>query len=64
MAGDRSIWRWSHLPIGFEGGDGGGGVVEDYFWGTLSLAVLVVLVGLLIAMVAEDIQRAMEQRRH
>jgi hypothetical protein len=39
-------------------------VVEDYFWGTMSLAVLVVLVGLLIAMLAEDVQRAMEQRRH
>jgi hypothetical protein len=38
--------------------------VDEYFWGTLSLALLVVLVGLLIAMLAEDVKRALEQRRH
>jgi hypothetical protein len=38
--------------------------VEDYFWGTLSLAVLVVLVGLLVVMLTEDVRRALEQRRH
>jgi uncharacterized integral membrane protein len=38
--------------------------VEDYFWGTLSLALLVVLVGLLIAMLAGDVHRALEHRRH
>jgi len=42
----------------------GGGSVEEYFWGTLSLAVLVVLVGVLVVMLAEDVQRALEQRRH
>jgi hypothetical protein len=39
-------------------------VVDGYFWGTFSLALLVVLVGLLIAMLAEDLRRASEQRRH
>jgi hypothetical protein len=38
--------------------------VDDYFWGSLSLALLVVLVGVLIAMLTEDVQRALEQRRH
>jgi hypothetical protein len=44
--------------------DEGGGVVDGYFWGTVSRALLVVLVGLLIVMVTGDVQRALEQRRH
>jgi hypothetical protein len=34
------------------------------FWGSVSLAMLVVLVGLLILMLTADVQKAIEQRRH
>lgn len=40
------------------------GGVDYYFWGTVSLALLAVLVGVLIAMLTEDVHRALEQRRH
>ena len=55
--------RWIRVRLGSRWTDGGGSV-EDYFWGTLSLAVLVVLVGLLVVMLTEDVRRALEQRRH
>ena len=38
--------------------------MERYFWGVLSLGLLVVLVGVLIVMLAEDLHRALDQRRH
>jgi hypothetical protein len=38
--------------------------VDDVFWGTVSLALLGLLVGLLILMVTEDLHRALQQRRH
>ena len=42
----------------------GGGIVDYFFWGTVSLALLGVLVGLLVLMLTEDVQGALEQRRH
>jgi hypothetical protein len=38
--------------------------MEHFFWETVSLALLGLLVGLLILMLAEDKQGASEQRRH
>jgi hypothetical protein len=45
------------LPIGFSR-TGGSGPLNDVFWVAVSLAVLVVLLGLLIFMVVEDLQRS------
>jgi hypothetical protein len=36
----------------------------NIFWGSVSLAMLVVLVGLLVLMLTADVQRAIEQRHH
>jgi hypothetical protein len=38
--------------------------VHNYFWESVSLALLAVLVGLLILMLTEDVQKALERRRH
>ena len=44
---------------------GGGDVdVDNFFWGTVSLALLGVIVGLLVLMLTEDVLRAFAQRRH
>jgi hypothetical protein len=40
------------------------GTVDKYFWGTLSLALLAMLVGLVVVMVREDLRRASEHPRH
>ena len=42
----------------------GGGNVDSFFWGTVSLALLGMRVGLLVLMLTEDVQGALEQRRH
>ncbi len=44
------------------GTDGDGGV-DNIFWGAASLALLGVLIGLLVLMLAEDVHRAMGRRR-
>jgi hypothetical protein len=36
--------------------------LDNIFWGAASLALLGVLIGLLILMLAEDVQRAMARR--
>ena len=56
----RSRWVYGCL----EGIDRGGGVMDNPFWGTVSLALLGTLVGVLVLMITEDVQRAMTQRRH
>jgi hypothetical protein len=38
--------------------------MDHFFWETVSLVLLGLLVGLLILMLAEDKQGASEQRRH
>jgi hypothetical protein len=38
--------------------------MDYFFWETVSLALLGLLIGLLILMLAEDKQGASEQRRH
>jgi hypothetical protein len=45
-------------------GRDGGGLVQDAFWGTVSLMILGVLVGLLVLMLVEDVQKAMGERRY
>lgn len=40
-----------------------GGGVDNFFWGAVSLALLGVLVGVLILMIAADLHEAMDQRR-
>ena len=45
-------------------GRDGGGLVQDAFWGTVSLMILGVLVGLLVLMLFEDVRKAMGERRH
>lgn len=37
--------------------------MDNIFWGAASLALLGVLIGLLILMLAEDVHRAMADRR-
>ena len=37
--------------------------VDNIFWGAASLGLLGVLIGLLILMLAEDVHRAIAQRR-
>jgi hypothetical protein len=39
-------------------GPEGGRVIEDYFWAAVSLALLGMLVGLLIMMIADDLRNA------
>jgi hypothetical protein len=38
--------------------------MDHFFWETVTLALLGLLIGLLILMLAEDKQGASEQRRH
>jgi hypothetical protein len=38
--------------------------MDNLFWGTVSLALLGTLVGVLVLMITEDVQRAITQRRH
>jgi hypothetical protein len=38
--------------------------MDNFFWGTVSLALLGTLVGVLVLMITEDVRRAMMQRRH
>jgi hypothetical protein len=38
--------------------------MDHFFWETVSLALLGLLIGLLILMLAEDMLGASEQRRH
>jgi hypothetical protein len=38
--------------------------MDNFFWGTVSLALLGTLAGVLVLMIIEDVQRAMTQRRH
>ena len=45
-------------------GRDGGGLVQDAFWGTVSLMILGVLVGLLVLMLVEDVRKAMGERRN
>ena len=46
-------------PVGSaEDGPEGGRVADDYFWAAVSLAVLAMLVGLLIVMIADDLRNA------
>jgi hypothetical protein len=40
------------------------GAVDNYFWGTLSVTLLAVLVGLVVVMLRDDLRRRSEQRRH
>ena len=63
--GELSILDGLTLGLGVFGGDRtGGGVMDNLFWGTVSLALLGTLVGVLVLMITEDVQRAMTQRRH
>jgi hypothetical protein len=50
--------------LGWSAKDGRGGLVQDAFWGTVSLMILGVLVGLLVLMLVEDVQKAMGERRN
>lgn len=64
-AGELSILIGTHSGSRvFGGGAKGGGVMDNLFWGTVSLALLGTLVGVLVLMITEDVQRAMTQRRH
>ena len=47
-----------------QGRDGGGGLVQDAFWGTVSLMILGVLVGMLVLMLVEDARKARGERRY
>ena len=47
----------------YEEDRGDGALDSNYFWGTVSVALLVVLIGLLIMMLAEDVQKLSSQRR-
>jgi hypothetical protein len=38
--------------------------MDNLFWGTVSLALLGTLVGVLVLMITEDVHRATTQRRH
>jgi hypothetical protein len=38
--------------------------VDNYFWGTLSLVLLAMLVGLIVVMARDDLRRASEHPRH
>jgi hypothetical protein len=42
----------------------GAGLVEDAFWGAVSLMILGVLVGLLALMLVEDARKAMGERHY
>ena len=64
-AGELSILMGAHAGSRLSGGARSrGGVIDNLFWGTVSLALLGTLVGVLVLMITEDVHRAMTQRRH
>ncbi len=50
--------------LGWSAKDERGGLVQNAFWGAVSLMILGVLVGLLVLMLVEDVQKAMGERRN